>query len=195
MGWSPKIRKTTERGEVHKLCLAVRKVRAAAGWSQEAMGRHTGLALQTIYRFEAGKQIPRDYGVLTRLRDCAIALGLTEEANLFDYELSGWRTMWNPNGPNPLTPVVREGRSPEQHRLGIAAEKAVTFFPDAKLGAEKALVPVLELYDEAYKAVVRWNTVYDAEFYRSVEAKLDEVIKQKLLHKRKKKTQAKHEQK
>jgi transcriptional regulator with XRE-family HTH domain len=182
MGRKPPDRKR----QLPELCAAVKKLRATAGWSQERMGRHVGLALQTVYRFETGKQIPRDYGVLTRLRDCAIALGLTEEANLFDYELQGWRTMWNPNGPNVLTPVVREGRSPEQHRLGTAVELAVTFFPNEKGAAEKALAPVLELYDEAYKNVVRWNTVYDAEFYRNVEAKLNELVKQKLLHTRKK---------
>jgi hypothetical protein len=164
----------------------VRKLRATASWSQEAMGQHTGLALQTIYRFETGKQIPRDYGVLTRLRDCAIALGLTEEANLFDYELQGWRTMWNPNGPNLLTPLVREGRSPEQHRLGTTAEMAVLFFPNLKRAAEGALAPLLDLYDEAFKSVVRWNTVYDAEFYRSVETKMKELVQQKLLHTRNK---------
>jgi transcriptional regulator with XRE-family HTH domain len=186
MGRKPATRKSNAPRDLPELCVAVRKLRAAAGLSQEAMGQRVGLALQTVYRFEAGLQTPRDYGVLTRLRDCAMALGLTEEANLFDYELQGWRTMWNPNGPNILTPLVREGRSPEQHRLGRTAELAVTFFPDAKRAAEAALAPVLELYDEAFKAVVRWNTVYDAEFYRSVEAKLNELVKQKLFHTRKK---------
>ena len=151
------------------------------------MGRHTGLALQTVYRFEAGKQIPRDYGVLTRLRDCAIGLGLTEEATLFDYTLQGWQTMIPANAPPIPSPVVIQRRTPEQHRLGTVAELAVTFFPDEKCAAEKALAPILNLYDEAFKAVVRWNTVYDAEFYRSVEAKLNEVVKQKLLHTRKRK--------
>jgi transcriptional regulator with XRE-family HTH domain len=178
-------KRADRKSQLPELCAAVKRLRAAAGWSQEAMGRQVGLALQTVYRFEAGKQIPRDYGVLTRLRDCAIALGLTEEATLFDYTLEGWH-MIPANAPRIPSPVVLQRRTPEQHRLGTAAELAVTFFPNEKGAAEKALAPVLELYDEAYKGVVRWNTVYDAGFYRSVEARLNELVKQRLLHTRKK---------
>jgi transcriptional regulator with XRE-family HTH domain len=187
MGRKPTIRKTKAPPDLPKLCLAVRKLRATAGWSQEAMGRHTGLALQTIYRFEAGKQIPRDYGVLSRLRDCAITLGLTEEATLFDYTLQGWQTMLPPNPPYIPSPVVRESRSVEQARLSMAAELAVALFPDASSAAEEALAVPLRLVDQAFKDSHRWNTVYDAEYYRTVKARLDELVKQKLFHTRRKK--------
>jgi DNA-binding XRE family transcriptional regulator len=192
MGRKPATRKPESPRNLPELCAAVRKIRATAGWSQEAMGQHVGLALQTIYRFENGLQIPRDYGVLTRLRDCAIALGLNEEATLFDYKLQGW-PLGSPGTPRIPSPVIIQRRSPEQHRLGTVAELAVTFFPAEKRAAETALAPVLELYDEAYKAVVRWNTVFDAEFYRNVEAKLNELVKQKVLHTRKKRKQTREE--
>jgi hypothetical protein len=145
------------------------------------MALRLSIAQQTCYRFSAGLQIPKDPDVLIRLRDVAITLGLTDEANTFDYAAHGWNTMIPASGPPRLpTPTVREGRSPDQARLSMAAELAVSLFPEAAREAEEALALPLALVDKAFRELHKYNTVYDARHYERVKEKLDELVKQKL---------------
>ena len=150
------------------------------------MGRHVGLALQTIYRFEKGLQLPKDYGVLCRLRDVAMTLGLTEEATAFDYAAQGWH-MIPANAPRIPSAVATQGLTPPQRRLAAAARLAVIFNPAEAAAAEAALASTLAVLDEALKDSVRWNMVWDDEFYSALEAKAAELLKQKVFHARKKK--------
>jgi DNA-binding XRE family transcriptional regulator len=177
---------TVGKTDLPELCAAVRKVRATAGWSQEAMGRQTGFALQTIYRFEKGLQIPKDFGTLTRLRDVAIGLGLTKEATAFDYALQGWR-MVPAGAPRIPSPVVSQGQTAQQRRLAAAARLAVIYSPAEARAAEAALAPTLALLDEGLKDSVHWDTVLDPAFYNSLEAKVAELMKQRVFRTRKKK--------
>ena len=149
------------------------------------MGRHVGLALQTIYRFEKGLQVPKDYGVLCRLRDVAMTLGLTEEATAFDYAAQGWH-MIPANAPRVPSPVVTRGLTPRQRRLAAAARMAVIFSPTEAAAAEVALAPTLAFLDEVLKDLVHWNTVWDDEFYSLLEARAAELMKQKVFHTRQK---------
>jgi transcriptional regulator with XRE-family HTH domain len=74
--------------ELPELCRAVRAIREAAGWSQEKMAQETGIATQTISRFELGKQEPRNLVVLIRLREVAEQTGLDSEIKLFSDALA-----------------------------------------------------------------------------------------------------------
>jgi DNA-binding XRE family transcriptional regulator len=180
-----KRKQATSKTDLPELCRAVQKIRATAGWSQEAMGRHVGLALQTIYRFEKGLQIPKDYGVLCRLRDVAMTLGLTEEATAFDYAAQGWH-MIPANAPRIPSLVVSHGQTPQQRRLAAAARLAVIFNPAEAAAGEVAFASTLAFLDAALKDSVHWNTVWDEEFYSALEAKAAELMKQKVFHTRKK---------
>jgi hypothetical protein len=178
---------TKSKTKIHPLCASVRTLKMASGWTLQEFALRAGVAQQTAYRFSAGLQIPKDPAVLIRLRDVAITLGLTNEANTFDYAAHGWNTMIPASGPPRLsTTTVLEKRSPDQARLALAAELAVSLFPDAAREAEEALAVPLLLVDKAFRELHKYNTVYDAQHYQRVKAKLDELVKQKLFPRAKK---------
>jgi hypothetical protein len=183
------MRQTTakSKAKIHPLCQSVLDLKNASGLTYEQFAARIRVAQQTAYRFSAGLQIPKDPAVLIRLRDVAITLGLTDQANTFDYAAHGWNTMIPASGPPRLpTTTVLEKRSPDQARLAMAAELAVSLFPDACREAEEALAVPLLLVDKAFRELHKYNTVYDAQHYQRVKAKLDELVKQKLFPRAKK---------
>jgi transcriptional regulator with XRE-family HTH domain len=179
---------TKSKTKIHPLCQSVRALKIAAGWTLQEFALRAGVAQQTAYRFTAGLQVPRDPAVLGRLRDVALALGLRDEANAFDYAIRGHESQIPASGPMriALTPTVRSGRSPEQVRLSMAIELAVSLLPDEAKAAERELPVSLSLVDQAFGDLHQVKTAYNEEHYRRVKARLDELVKQKFFPQAKK---------
>jgi hypothetical protein len=171
--------------ELDPLCDAVLKIKNHTGWSLPEMARHTHLSVQTLFRFTKGLQVPRDFGVITRLRDVALAVGLINEANLFEYVLEGWQRMIPVTPiatPTPPVIVTNVSRSPEQVQLGMAMELAVSLDPAAARKAAKLIEGCVELAQQAWRETHRKNTVNDDEYYREVRFKLAELVREKVFH-------------
>jgi hypothetical protein len=181
MSQNPPHRKTRVPRTLHPLCACVQKLKVASNLTLDQLGSRLRIAPATLWRFQAGAQIPQDPHILSRLRDVAIALGLRDEANAFDYAIRGHESQIPASGPMriALTPTVRAGRSPEQVRLSMAIELAVSLLPDEAKAAERELPVSLSLVDQAFGDLHQVKTSYNEEHYRRVKARLDELVKQK----------------
>jgi transcriptional regulator with XRE-family HTH domain len=172
-----RIRKSKPKAGVPELCEAVRKLRIAAHWSQEDMSRITNIAAQTISRFELGKQVPKDVGVLMRLRDAANSAHLPAEAIPFERALMGGYTTWpmgdpsiRPSAPYPVLP-----HTPEQFRLGQIAGIVALHAPKVAAAMEKAAeaFPLAkEVVDEVIHEWLTESNLTDARTYSWMEQEI-----------------------
>lgn len=169
--------------DVPEICAAVRRIRQVAGWSQERMARETGIASQTISRFELGKQVPRQSEVLRSLIDAAGDAGLVDEEQLFTAALAE-RESW-PGSERPSPRITNETYTPHEWRLMQTARIAINYFPETVHLIEEAAAPALELVDQIMASAGTEGQL-DARFYRDLEQQLSALAARKLFQNRKK---------
>jgi transcriptional regulator with XRE-family HTH domain len=169
-------RKPKVQREKPALCVAVRRIREIAGWSQERMAQETGIASQTISRFELGKQVPRDSKVLMKLREAAADAGLDAESQLFNDALNEQSGDWPSAEPGAtMTPNFY---TPRQWRLMQIGKIAAVFSPDIAASMEQAGGPFTALVDEVIAAAPTGGPM-DSDFYYRLENRVYELATQR----------------
>lgn len=152
------------------------------------MAQITGIATQTISRFELGKQIPKDVGVLLRLRDAANAAGLASEAAAFDYALMGYR-MWPASRERIPSPILNLPYTPQEFRLRQIAGLVALYSPKVARSIEEAaeeFALARETVDEVIAARVTARNMADARLYSEMETEIKAVAARKIFQNLKK---------
>ena len=152
------ITREVAKDELPPLCAAVRKLRKTSGDTLEAFASRVGISINSASRFELGKAVPIDIGVLWKLEAAANELGLPEEGKLFAaVTRAEQESRWKPLPAHMAGPVTRissfnlEAHSMSMWRLMEAARIAFTHFPECIEAVEEALAPCLEVIDEVLK--------------------------------------------
>jgi transcriptional regulator with XRE-family HTH domain len=153
------------------LCAAVKRVRAAYGDTLQRFAERVGISMNSLSRFELGKQVPADHGVLKRLEHAARERGLREESVLF------LRAGYIDTGNLLLSCQPRESAapiaptySPLEWRLMQAARVAIRLYPESARAIEKAAGPALGLVDEVLRSADAADLT--PEFYEGLERRL-----------------------
>jgi transcriptional regulator with XRE-family HTH domain len=165
--------------DLDPLCVAVKKTREACGYTQERFARRIGVALMTVSRFENGRAVPSDHGVLMGLLSVAHEFGLAEEA--LQFSRAGeevWRAKGIDPKPRPSSGYISYGFSSrigglssgsfEQWRLMAIARTAVLHYPDRIAAIEEAAGPARGLVD----AVLKNADLEHSTKYRSLDEEL-----------------------
>jgi len=143
------------------------------------MAQQTGIASQTISRFELGKQVPRDMAVVMQLRDAAAAVGLAAEEKLFKEALVESSLPRHVAAERPITIMVYR---PHVWRLMQAARIAADFFPDEAHAMETAAPQALALVDEVIQSIDpdQIQRHEDPHFYEDLESELGTLAGRKI---------------
>jgi transcriptional regulator with XRE-family HTH domain len=172
-------RKPKSTPKLPMLCSVVRQIRETAGWSQEQMAQQTGIASQTISRFERGVQEPRDLAVLLQLSKVADAVGFQshELAHALVGVMHG--AALSRLGSEPRSPILNYN-SPHVWRLMQTARIAADYFPDEARAMEAAAPQALALVDEVLRSVEADEIERHAEFYQDLELRVSDLAARKL---------------
>jgi transcriptional regulator with XRE-family HTH domain len=159
--------------ELHAVCAAVKRVRETYGETLQVFAQRVGISMNSLSRFELGKQIPADFGVLNSLEYAAHAKGLTEESRVFDearqrVRFNAFRS--SPSSWRPEVPEVVIAHSPQEWRMMQAGWIAVRVYPEIVQAIEKAAGPALAIVDEVLRS--SHPTTLDAQFYSELERRL-----------------------
>jgi hypothetical protein len=127
------------------------------------MAQHTGIATQTLSRFERDVQVPRDVHVLMKLRDAALDAGLNAEAQLFDDALSH-------HPSSPPRPASAKPETPQQWRLMQCARVASLFYPSEAEAIAKVASRSLAVVDEIIAGA--GDGPLDSRFYSDLESRI-----------------------
>jgi hypothetical protein len=134
--------------------------------------------MNSLSRFELGKQVPADFGVLNSLEFAARDRGLSEESRLFDE--ARMKVRWNayrrPNLPEATAPVY----SPAEWRLMQSVRIAIRLYPESVRAIEKAAGPALALVDEVLRSAEAAVALGPA-FYIDLEQRLTLLADQRAL--------------
>lgn len=175
--------------KVDAVCAAVKRVRAAYGETLQVFAQRVGISMNSLSRFELGKQVPADFGVLNSLEYAARAKGLTEESRVFDearqrVRFNAFRSSepWpRRSSPSSWRPGILIAGSPQEWRMMQAAWIAVRVYPEIVQAIEKAAGPALAIVDEVLQSA--HPTVLNAEFYVELEEQLVALVERRAFEK------------
>jgi transcriptional regulator with XRE-family HTH domain len=129
-------------------CVAVKTLREAYGDTLEKFAQRIGISMTSASRFELGKSVPRDPGVLGRLRDAASDRGLENEVTVFRDAIlqkgDPAQTVYSFSAPEPTL---------KQWRIGAAVRILTTYYPEHLPALMEALAPALRHVDAALRGV------------------------------------------
>jgi transcriptional regulator with XRE-family HTH domain len=172
------------RRQLHPLCAAVKTLREAYGDTLERFSRRLDISITSASRFELGKAVPKDAGMLMKLAAAATDKGVTEAAELFKraYAEADSRSKM-------LDTLVRlqtheyylfeTTKSLAHWRYLAALRLAMIEFPELQPALDNALAPALDIVDTALKTVEDPFHVN----YNELDFQVGELAKQKQLMK------------
>jgi transcriptional regulator with XRE-family HTH domain len=171
-------------------CAAIKRIRMAAGWSQEQLAQISGITTQSISRFELGKTVPRDVAVLVALRRAAKAAHAAggpdspDESHYFDEAISEeLGTRATPEEIEAMTTATKQMiiglPDPRAWRLLQIARIAAKYFPQDARAMEAAGGQALAVVNEIIAAAPPPDAA-DIRFYGELERQLDELAAKKV---------------
>lgn len=153
---------------------AIRRVRQACGWSQQALAEKLGTAVMTLSKWERDLFRPRNAAVLRLLRSFAYDAQLAKEEKQFSEALktatnSPISARFEPQAPSPL-----------EWRMMQMARLIVDYFPELLPAFEAAAGPVAALVDEVMAEVNVGERRVSVQFYLDLERRLHELAAQRV---------------